>query len=149
MSPAGSRAKRGQLALVGTRYSYVNARGPSERGVHWELAEITSVTRDGEVKAYTNPAYPGDFVCKVAHTSLIYAVVDASALDRDKAVEIAREHTFPGGHIRPWESFEEAKAALRPAHPATTAGGEPTAQPRGEAAAWPSVRTHTTGGGAR
>lgn len=120
LSPPGRVARRGQLALVGTRYDY----GSTGRGIHWTLAEIVSVTRTGEVKAWRDPLHPGDHPHKTSWTNAILAVVDASGLDRDRCLLIARNHTWPGGGPRPWESFDEAKDALRPAFPAGKEGAE-------------------------
>lgn len=119
LNPAGRAARRGQLAVLGRRYSYTPARGPGESGTHWELVEITNITRGGEVTAYRQLAWcagqPVGPVTRIAVTWGAVAVVDASRLDRDRAVKIARAHTYPGGDPRPWASLEEAAAALRPA----------------------------------
>jgi hypothetical protein len=119
LSPAGP-ARRGQLVLVGTRYSYVGTtKQASETGELWELAEVTSITRGGEIKRYRPLSWDSKSDQRVAiEAYCLIGIVDASALDRDVAVGIAEAHTWPSGGSRPWDSFAEAREALRPARPA-------------------------------
>ena len=111
----GVPARRGQVALlVSPHREPLTGGGPD--AVHVELIVIRSVTRDGKVRAYEE-MWPGGRPTRVATTAWkISALVDASVHDPDRAVAIARAHTYPGHQqVRPWESITEARADLLPA----------------------------------
>jgi len=111
----GAPARRGQVALlVSPHHEPLTGGGPD--AVHVELIVIRSVTRDGKVRAYEE-MWPGGRPTRVATTAWkISALVDASVLDPDRAVAIARAHTYPGQQqVRPWASLAEARADLLPA----------------------------------
>ncbi len=111
----GAPARRGMAALlVSPHREPLTGGGPD--AVHVELIVIRSVTRGGRVRAYEQ-MWPGGRPVRVATTGWnITSLVDASVLDPDRAVAIARAHTYPGHRqIRPWASLAEAHTALRPA----------------------------------
>lgn len=113
LSPPGSVARRGQLALL-------VELAASWHGEWCQLVEVTSVTRSGEIKAFRPVAHPDGAATRVSTQAWsIKGFVDASHLDPEKAVEMARAHAWPGGQpFRPWADFAEAKEALRAARPA-------------------------------
>lgn len=111
--PSGTVARRGRLALLIERVEGDDCQRCS-------LVEVTSVTLAGDVRAYRPVAYPTATPTRVSTTGRsVEALVNLSRFDREKAVEIARSHTWPGGQpFRPWADFAEAKEALRAARPA-------------------------------
>lgn len=116
LEPESSVARRGQLAVLVER--------PTTWHGEWcRLVEVASVTRTGEVRAYRDVAYPTAVPTRVSTTGRsVRGLVDASMLDRDRAVEIARSHTWPEGQpFQPWDNLDEARAALRPAKRASAA----------------------------
>jgi hypothetical protein len=115
----GTPARRGAVALlVSPHREPLTGGGPD--AVHVELIVIRSVTRDGRVRAYEE-MWPGGRSVRVATTAWkISSLVDVSMLDPDRAVAIARAHTYPGHRqVCPWTSLAEARAALSPARTPT------------------------------
>jgi hypothetical protein len=111
----GMPARRGNVALLVSPHAEpLTGGGPD--AVHVELIVIRSVTRDGRVRAYEE-MWPGGRPVRVATTAWkITSLVDASVLDRVRAVAIARAHTYPGHcQVRRWASLAEAHTALSPA----------------------------------
>ncbi|CAO5187591.1 conserved hypothetical protein [Frankia sp. AiPs1] len=111
----GAPARRGHVALLlSPHWEPLTGGGPD--AVHIELIVIRSVTRDGRVRAYEE-MWPGGRPTLVAHMAWnILDVIDASVLDPDRAVEIARARTYPdSSQVRRWSSLAEARADLRPA----------------------------------
>ncbi|WP_239313140.1 hypothetical protein [Frankia sp. Cj3] len=115
----GARARRGNVALfVSPHREPLTGGGPD--AVTVDLIVIRSITHDGKVRAYEE-MWPGGRPVRLATTAWkITSLVDASVLDTDRAVAIARAHTYPGhNQVRPWASLAEARAALRPARTPT------------------------------
>ncbi|WP_052680872.1 MULTISPECIES: hypothetical protein [Frankia] len=116
LQPEGRVARRGNLvALVRKAPGY---RGRPPGAVEVTLARITGLTRDGEIRSYRPVAPAQDYDVPVErYWQDIEGFTDASNLDPDRAIEIARAHTWPGhpDAPRPWESLEDARRALRAA----------------------------------
>ena len=85
-------AKRGDLVMVpvvsSVTYAFVSGRG-TERSVSYALARVTSVTRDGMVKAAERP-YPSPSPWKFAgchvHPGMMVASADRFARPTDEIV---------------------------------------------------------------
>jgi hypothetical protein len=115
LQPAGRIARRGNLVALVEKVS--NAGRPAG-SVEVKLARITGLTRDGEIRTYRPVAPSQGWDASVERYERgIEQFVDASRLDPEKAIEIARAHTWPGhpDSPMPWSSREEAREALRPA----------------------------------
>lgn len=110
------KAKRGDIAVIVTerRDSYIN--GPTQVRTEVEIKVITSITREGLVKAVRglgsdSPAYP--FEQFHARRVALY-IVSAAEFDVAGAIESARKHTYPNSDTpRAYDSLTEAKDMLR------------------------------------
>ncbi|OHV35048.1 hypothetical protein BBK14_33475 [Parafrankia soli] len=114
LSPPGAVARRGSLALLITKApSYARRPDGAQEAT---LVCLTGLTRSGEIRTYRPAAREQGYDSRVERDwREIDAFVDASSLDPERAIEVARAHTWPGHPDSPrhWESFAEAKEALR------------------------------------
>lgn len=116
--PEPVRARRGDLAvLVCTRRDFVIGQGTTERTAA-DVVQVTSVTRQGLVKAvrscWTDScsvplerwSFPGPEVY----------LVSQDRIDVVAAMELARQHSWPGhpNQPMPFESLEAVRQALAP-----------------------------------
>jgi hypothetical protein len=116
LQPAGRFARRGNLVVLVEKVP--SSAGRPAGSVEAKLARITGLTRDGEIRTYRPVAPAQDWDARVERNwQGIEAFVDASRFDPERAIEIARAHTWPGhpDSPMPWSSLEEAREALRPA----------------------------------
>ena len=112
------KAKRGDsVAIVKKTRDYVMGQGTTER-TEVTLAKVTSITRDGWVKAFTeygwseSTSYPLERVISLGQA----LVIPASMIDPADVRAVAKAHHWPGhpDQPRPFDSLEEAREALRP-----------------------------------
>lgn len=123
--------RRGDLVVIAQEHSAHYTKGGARTYTTFEIGVITSVSRDGQIKAFRS-AYnlnePGGgepiIIARLAGvTSTPY--FPASKIDVQSALKTAYEHRWPGGQpCRPFDSLDEVRAALRPLLLATDAGGE-------------------------
>ena len=111
------KAKRGDLAVIErTTHDFVIGQGASERTTY-VVARVVSITRDGIVKAIEEPSYQGSLWTRtLTYDERVY-VQPATTVDVALALDIARQHTWPGHDESPmpYSSLDEVKAALRAA----------------------------------
>lgn len=121
MTETFTAAHRGDgVVIAETHRDYVIGQPMAERTTY-ELGTVTSITRDGQVKAWW-PAHASD-----AHRVNVpggYAIpgrraglwlLPAAEFDVPGAITAARAHVWPGHEsVKPFDSLEEIRAALRP-----------------------------------
>ena len=112
------KAKRGDsVAIIAEKSCYASGTGRTVR-TEIELGTVTSITRDGAVKAYRSAGWSSS-------TSLLIErvvgfkqllVIPAGMVDPADVLTVAKAHHWDGHPNQPkhWESVEELRAALRP-----------------------------------
>lgn len=110
-----ARAKRGDLAaLIAVRHDYVIGQPTSQRTTV-EIHEVTSVTREGAVKAVRRLDSDYSTPIERCHGVTQRLLIPAAVIDKPAAVQTILAHTWPGHEsMKPYDSIEEARAALRP-----------------------------------
>lgn len=116
-----TRAKRGDLVIVAREYRDYIIGQPSREYTTCEVGTVTSITRDGVVKAFRSVHYYGQDGCEES-TQLSYLpkpfealIVPAAKIDVQAALKTAYEHCWPSGHpCMPYGSLAEVREALRP-----------------------------------
>lgn len=103
----GQQARRGDIAVL---------VHPHDGRTDITLGVVTSVTRDGTVKARDEPLFAGSAPRPLR---LLHArgdrvlIVPAARIDVAAAMAAYRQHVYPGDDmIRPFESEEEARVFL-------------------------------------
>lgn len=107
-------AKRGDLVTV-TKYSRIAVvGGPGYETESTEIGVVTSVGRDGYMKAFRRcDAQNADLCSRVGAAT--YRVFPKATTDVEGALAMARAHEWPGGYsARPFGSLAEALTALQP-----------------------------------
>jgi len=112
------QAKRGDLIVrVSTPHTHTIGSATQAR-TRVEVLEVTSVTRDGMVKAARNVA--DDSLASVPRerwrdVQQIY-VIPAADINKQAVVEAVKSHHYPGhpDQPQPFDSVAEVKALLRP-----------------------------------
>lgn len=110
------KAVRGDIAVVETvhRTSYVGRT--AQESVSYAVVLVTSVTRDGQVKAVKDTRW-GDTVRQVKHMTGVrsISVVSKKEIDVEEALAHVAAHTYPGGTTPvDYASVAEVRSALRP-----------------------------------
>lgn len=111
-----ARAKRGDLvALIATTHDYVIGQGSQERTTV-EVCEVTSITRDGAVKAARRLDSETSTPIERWHGVTQRLLIPADTIDKTAAVQTVLSHTWDGhpNQTKAYESINEARAALRP-----------------------------------
>jgi hypothetical protein len=111
-------AKRGDLIAIRTeRHDYVVGK-ETEMTITVEIGVVTSVTRDGVVKAAVVPYGPesnGQVDLTRPNHRRSISIVPQDKIDVRDALATYRQHTWPGHRsTQPYASLDEARAALRP-----------------------------------
>jgi hypothetical protein len=125
-----TKAKRGDLVIVvQEHHDYIIGKG-AQGHTTCEIGVVSSVTREGLVKAFRWARYYGEAyddptllarMCRVVQTP----IVPASVIDVPAAMAAAKAHQWPSGGTMPFESLDEVREALRPhllQQPASTGG---------------------------
>jgi hypothetical protein len=136
---AGVRARRGDLVVVHTRdtsYDRGSRVGPVTTH-EWQIGVVTSVTREGLVKAvrYCYDTTPGSKGWTLARGGRVqgWQLVPRGRIDTAGALATAACHVYPGSeHSRGYASEGEVREALRP----HLAGGPHAAELAAAAAVW-------------
>ena len=116
-APTGERvefvpAKRGDLAVL--TISVPTGRLDGSRELAYLIEVITSVTRDGQMKA-TRPANAIRPLLLGHRGIKAHRVIPAAEVDVDGLITAVAAHTWPGGRlVRPFESLAEVKALTAP-----------------------------------
>jgi hypothetical protein len=110
------KATRGDLVvLVRTVRNYSLIDGDLSR-TEVDVAEVTSVTRDGKVKAAR--LLDSDLPLAIErYTGVVQTfLVPADSIDKDAAIAKVREHVWKPGTrlIQPYTSVDEVREVLRP-----------------------------------
>lgn len=124
LSPAGSVARKGGLAMMVTRHSSTSARGPGGESFSCEPVRIEAATRGGEVRKYSRLRHDGEPVEAVRWACGLQALVDMGGFDEGEVVRVFRGHRDRDGFVKAYDTFGEAKAAMRPVWPRQAARGE-------------------------
>lgn len=115
-----TRARRGDLAVVVSRTSTAVTRGESYESVRVTLGRVSSITRAGLVKRYETAMFADadDREQKVQSREQVL-IVGADSVDVEAVLAQYRERTWQKTHgtggdmIRPYESLNEARNAIR------------------------------------
>ena len=115
-----TRARRGDLAVVVSRTSTAVTRGESYESVRVALGRVSSITRAGLVKRYETAMFADadDREQKVQPREQVL-IVGADSVDVEAVLAQYRERTWQKTHgtggdmIRPYESLNEARNAIR------------------------------------
>lgn len=115
-----TRARRGDLAVVVSRTSTAVTRGKSYESVRVSLGRVSSITRAGLVKRYETAMFADadDREQKVQPREQVL-IVGADSVDVEAVLAQYRERTWQKTHgtggdmIRPYESLNEARNAIR------------------------------------
>lgn len=109
------RAKRGDLAIIEKRTGNYIIGMPYSESITYEIGVVTSITRDGIVKAVrTRDDEDGVPVARMVGASVSRLVPKAS-IDIKSAMRAAEEHAWPSGYaFMPFDTLDEVRAALRP-----------------------------------
>lgn len=116
MSAGHVNAKRGDLVVVHTHHNdFIIGEGLRESD-HFTVGVVTSITRNGHVKAYRQVGYSDSLKLELLGRSLVQVyVIPATQIDVVGAQKTASEHTWPASPTpRHYDSLAEVKAALRP-----------------------------------
>lgn len=116
IQPASGRApKRGDLVILSTvsRTVFVGAESVTE----WRhsLGRITSVSRDGEIRACEQPFFTGGDLAVVNVTRTAGEAHHAPAARYDVAaiLEAHSRHTYDGSHmVKPYSDASEVRALV-------------------------------------
>src|SRR5690348_7057698 len=106
------KAKRGDLVVIERKTSYVTTSEGYRERVEYEVGIVTSITRDGAVKAFRGRY---DSPQAVANTFgfLRSLVVPATDIDVEPAARAAWANEWrPGYPGKPFDSLEEVKITL-------------------------------------
>lgn len=109
-------AVRGDIAVVETvrRTSYVGRT--AQESVSYAVVLVTSVTRDGQVKAVRDTRW-GDAVRRIEHMAGVrgISVVSKKEIDVEAALAHVASHTYPNSTTPlDYASVAEVRSALRP-----------------------------------
>ncbi len=108
------KAKRGDIAVIVTEERTFYTNQPTETRTRVDVTEITSITREGIVKAVRNVwgGVPYSVDIHHARRSALY-VVPKTDVDVPASMAAARAHTFPNSDTpMPYGSLAEVKAML-------------------------------------
>lgn len=113
-----TKAKRGDLAaIVETRTDYFIGQASKERTTI-TLGIVTSVTREGLIKALQVPFSSDDHGARAPYHVTPYIqtlLVPAAAVDVAGVMAAYRQHTYAGHtQIEPFESVDAARAFVAP-----------------------------------
>lgn len=113
-SPTPPMARRGDLVVV-------HVKGPSgtldvRYADDFYVGLVTSVTRDGQVKALRPAGTEGTWLIKhIAWKLLGSWVMSVADIDVDAALSTAAAHRYPASEMTmPYGSLDEVRDALRP-----------------------------------
>jgi hypothetical protein len=117
VDPTPTKAKRGDVVAFEhhTTSSYIN--GPNETHTRITIGEVTSVTRDGQVKEFRD--YEAGSPQKLERSGLEHAsryIIPGDKIDKAGVEELVRSRGVlaGSGNYNPFRSIEEAHAALKP-----------------------------------
>ncbi|WP_233874939.1 hypothetical protein [Paraburkholderia adhaesiva] len=119
MKKSSFRAARGDLIITQTTSSYVHLKEGSQSRTFLTLGRVTSVSRDGRVKAYRTFGAHHDSRSTPSHCHLVTAqTVDLAAIERDMTELIASRW-----NANEFVDLDSVRAYLRP-FKATAANGK-------------------------
>lgn len=112
------KAKRGDsVAIVSETRDYVIGQG-SSTATRVELGQVTSITRDGAVKAFRSLGWSDSSARPIERVVGFRQaiIIPATQIAPDDVQSVAKAHHWPGhpNQPRPFESLEEVREALRP-----------------------------------
>jgi hypothetical protein len=112
------KARRGDLVALELRRSYHRVNGPRVESTAWEVREVTNVTREGVVKATRRLDDPDGRPQLLERELglLSRRVIPAGTVDVDavKATILAHTYDGPAGTLKPFDTLEELRDAVRP-----------------------------------
>ena len=106
-------AKRGDLVVLEIRHRDFYAGSGIKESYEYSVAVVTSITRDGMVKAARRAGWDGG--CPLDRmTGLVrWWVAPKASMDVEAAMAAAAEHTYPNSSTtRGFETLEEARELL-------------------------------------
>ena len=110
------KAKRGDsIAIVKESRSYVIGQGSTTK-TEVELATVTNITRDGQVKAFRSAwgGAPQPLDRVIGFKQLL--VIPNAVVSNADVMAVASAHHYVGhpGQPKSWDSLEEVREALKP-----------------------------------
>lgn len=110
-------ARRGDLVIV-QRSTLQGTRDGRGQTVHrFTAARVTSITRDGIVKAFQEHSSPIPYQVKHEPRSTRYHIIPQEKIDVEAALATARANPWnaAGGHLgKPYYSLAEVRDAMKP-----------------------------------
>lgn len=113
---ARGKAKRGDLLVVEEQTSIFTQGQGTQRSTKFTLARVTSVSKDGDVKAYQPAGWAAPYKVTAGNRAKFHPI-PADRLDVDAALRTAEANPWthdPAKTGMPYQSMADVETALRP-----------------------------------